>query len=162
MLANQDLRKTQKLAALQEAQIIKAIEASLISIDPNVRLLPVEKALVSRTVVKKLWDLLPDEHLSYRYASVQELKINGQGFLIGDSETPVLLHFGWDVLAVTTTLRAAWEAITTYSEISIDTYNTCIYPASLDWYVIRAGTNLYPMDCLSGDTATLLKLETGN
>jgi hypothetical protein len=160
MLANQDLRKTQKLAAQKEARIIKAIEASLMGIDPNVKLLPIEKALVSQTIVNKLWDILPDEHLSYHYASVEELKINGQGFLIGDPDSPVILHFGWDVLAVTTTLRAAWEAVTTYSEISIDTYNTCIYPASLDWYVIRAGTNLYPMDCLSGDTATILKLTT--
>lgn len=160
MLAKQTLKKAQLLAANQQAQVIGAIRSALSVVDPNAHPLTVEAALVSRTLTKQLWEILPDEHFSYRFGTIDELENSGKRLFKDHFDVPVTLHLGWDTLAFSTTLRAAWETMASYYKIdTIDTYNTCIYPNSLNWYVVRAGTHLYPMDCLSGETGRLIDLE---
>ena len=107
MLANQTLRKIQLLTLRKEAQIIEAIQSALTGVDPNAQLLPLEKALVSRTVNKELWEALPNENQAYQYNSVQELMREGRQFLQDELQAPIILHLGWDMLAFVTTLKAA-------------------------------------------------------
>jgi hypothetical protein len=126
---------------------IQKILSALAHIDPHASLLPLEKAMASRSLIKKLWDLLPDEYYSYRFNSEEEQTINGKVLLpTSDLMQPVTLHLGWDVLAFSCSLEAAWHAWNDFNRAArIDAYNCCIYPASLDWYVVRAGIQLYPM-----------------
>jgi hypothetical protein len=58
-----------------------------------------------------------------------------------------MLHLGWDAPSFSTTLEAAWKGHPNFFELNTDTYNSCVYPGSFEWYVIRAGRNLYPMNC---------------
>lgn len=40
----------------------------------------------------------------------------------------------------------AWDVWYELKNIdTVETYNVCVYPHSINWYIIRAGENLYPM-----------------
>lgn len=128
------------------ARQIQSILSSLAALDAKASLLPMEKAIASRTLVKKLWDLLPEEYESYYLADEENLTDALIKYLPTVSLSQnVTLHLGWDVLSFSCTLEAAWFGWRNYNSISIDTFNSCIYPDSLDWYIIRAGNNFYPM-----------------
>jgi hypothetical protein len=159
MRAHQTFKKLQLLAARKEAQIVGSILVALSPLDPLVQPLALEKARVSRTVINTLWDALPPEHLAYQCSSIEALKMRGQQFLSDKLDTPIILHCGWDMVAFATTVRAAWETMETYYHLSTEGYNTCMYPESFNWFVIRAGKNLYPMDCGVAETPTLIQLE---
>jgi hypothetical protein len=159
MRANQTFKKLQILTTRNIANLAAPVLTALSTIDPSAHLLSLEKALISRTVSKKLWDSLPPEHLSYQFGSIEALKNSGQEFLGDKYESPIILHCGWDVLAFATTVRAAWETMENYYQLTTESYNICLYPESFDWFVIRAGKNLYPMDCMTSETAKLVKLE---
>lgn len=114
--------------------------------DPGAFLLPVEKALASRALVKKLWDLLPGEQYCYTFNSVEEQTRDGGTLLPSlDLTQKVVLHLGWDVLGFSCSLEAAWQTWPNFSHLDTDTFNCCVYPEDLDWYVVRAGASLYPM-----------------
>jgi hypothetical protein len=127
-------------------QLIHKILSKLLQVDAQASLLPVEKATASRILVKKLWEVLPEEHESCQFENVEEQTTKGRGYLpTNEFSQNVTLHLGWDVLSFSCTLEAAWQSWKDFNALNIDTFNCCIYPDSLGWYIIRAGNNLYPM-----------------
>jgi len=128
---------------------IQKILSELTKVDPASFLQPIEKAVASRSLVKKLWDLLPDEQDCFGFNSVEEQTIAGRLLLPTSNLTQVVtMHLGWDVLSFSCSLEAAWQTWLHFNTLNTDTFNCCIYPANIDWYVVRAGTNFYPMTFL--------------
>jgi hypothetical protein len=138
-----DLLKEQNQYTRNIEQIVQALSAA----DPNASILSLEKAVASRSLVKKLWDLLPNEQESHVFITVEDQTNKGRALLPASNfSLPVTLHLGWDILAFSCTLEAAWHTWQKFSTlIGTETFNCCIYPDSLEWYVVRAGGNLYPM-----------------
>jgi hypothetical protein len=121
---------------LEFKQLSQRILQELLRIEPQAGVLPVEQAIASRSLVQKLWDALPDETQTTQ----------GKTHLpTTDFNQQVTLHLGWDLLAFSCTLQAAWYGWRQFHSLNTDTFNCCIYPPTLDWYIIRAGHNLYPM-----------------
>jgi hypothetical protein len=125
---------------------IQSILSELLQIDVKASLLPIDKAIASRILVKKLWDLLPDQRDSFQFDNADEQTSKGSEYLsTGDFTQNVILHLGWDVLSFSCSMEAAWESWKNFNMLNTDTFNCCIYPENLEWYIIRAGNNLYPM-----------------
>jgi hypothetical protein len=127
--------------------IITSIIVELQRIDSEARLVEIEKALASRDLIKQLWSYLPEESLAKQFKDLEAQTIQGKVWLPRQVENEVvILHLGWDVLCFQCSLISAWETWTKYCRLhSSNTYNACIYPTNLQWYIVRAGTNLYPM-----------------
>lgn len=123
---------------------------SLRTMDPGATLLPLVDARVSRDVVARLWESLPDESSARVFPTEEGLTTEGAPLLHAPLDTPVVLHLGWDTFCMRTTLEAAWYTWPAFCHSSTEAYNACVYPDSLEWYIVRAGTSLYPMECLSG------------
>ena len=122
------------------------ILADLRKIDNNAEISPVEQSIAGRELIKQFWDLLPEENQSHCFENVSDQTVNGRILLPAtDFTQKINLHLGWDILSFTCSLLAAWQQWEYFSSINTDTYNCCIFPDSLEWYVIRAGNNLYPM-----------------
>jgi hypothetical protein len=131
---------------------IQSILSELLQIDAKASLLSIDKAIASRILVKKLWDVLPDEEDSYQFNDIDDQTNKATEYLpIGDFTQNVTLHLGWDVMSFVCSLEAAWFAWKNFNTLSTDTFNCCIYPDNLEWYIIRAGNNLYPMSYSGGD-----------
>jgi hypothetical protein len=137
-----DLLKVQS----EYARMVEKVLNTLTVVDPDARVAPVERAVASRALVKRLWELLPDEHEACQFERDEDLMRLGKACLPSfNYQQPVVLHLGWDILCFTCSLEAAWLAWPEFKSLSQDTFNSCIYPTNLEWYTIRAGTNLYPM-----------------
>lgn len=107
---------------------------------------PAVRRPASRHLVKELWDLLPPEQDAIQFNDVQQQTRTGlENLAIQNIEQPVTLHLGWDVLAFSCTLEAAWFSWEFFAHIDTETWNCCIYPEDLGWFVVRAGSGLYPM-----------------
>lgn len=133
------------------SRVIQKILSALLQVDAHASLLPVEKATASRILVKKLWDILPGEHESFQFDSVDEQTAKGGKYLpAADFNQNITLHLGWDILSFRCSFEAAWHTWEIFNTLNTDTFNCCIYPESLEWYIVRAGNNLYPMH-YSGD-----------
>jgi hypothetical protein len=63
------------------SRTIQCILSGLLQTDPNASLLPVDEAIASRTLVKKLWDALPEEQDSYQFNSIDEQTNNATVYL---------------------------------------------------------------------------------
>jgi|GEM_PF-6798480 len=161
MLSNQSLRKEFLLLQRQAKDKTDKILNSLCKVAPESSLLNLGDAVVSRKMIKKLWDCLPEEVDAFTYDSIDELTSAGRDLLPANMDATVVLHCGWDVLSFRTTLRAAWEGYSTFCNIDTETFNICIYPDSLEWYVICAGRHLYPMDCRVGQQPRIATAATG-
>jgi hypothetical protein len=134
---------------------IQRILSELSQIDAKVSLFSIERAIASRILIKKLWDALPNEQDSYHYNDIDEQTIKAKEYLpTVDLTENVSLHLGWDVLGFTCSMEAAWYTWKNFNTLSTDTFNCCIYPQHLEWYIIRAGNSLYPM-ILSGEKYVL-------
>ena len=124
-------------------QILEALKQK----DSDARLLDINEIEAIRIISNKLWDALPDESESYEFENFKEQAKFGKKFI--DNKTKnlkVIFHLGSDNLCFETTLENAWNVW--YEIINLDsfeTYNTCLFSRKLDWYIIRAGINLYPM-----------------
>lgn len=128
-------------------RLVQHILAELFKIDRNASLLTTENSIASRTLVKKLWDALPDEHESYQFNGTSEQTAHAAASLpVADPAQNVTLHLGWDLLCFSCSFKAAWHAWDNFNTINTDTFNSCIYPEDLEWYIVRAGNNLYPMN----------------
>jgi hypothetical protein len=127
-------------------QVTRAIITGILPLDPNAALCPVEKAIASRSLVKKFWDMLPGEEDCYSFTDIEEQSSTGKSLLLQpDFSQVVTLHLGWDLLCFSCTFEAAWDSWASFNTLNTDTFNACIYPSNLEWFVIRAGNNLYPM-----------------
>lgn len=125
---------------------IQSILSGLSQVDVKASLLPIEKAIASRILIKKLWDALPDEYDSYQFDDIEEQTTKGKKYLpTVDFNQSVTIHLGWDIMSFACSLDAAWQSWKYFHALSIDTFNCCIYPDNLEWYIVRAGNNLYPM-----------------
>lgn len=126
--------------------LVKTILGELQKVDPNSFLLPMEKAIASRTLSKTLWEMLPDEMDSIQFNDIPEQIVKGRAFLPEPHlKQIVTLHLGWDTLSFSCSFEAAWFAWNGFHSLGTDTFNCCIYPENIDWFIIRAGANLYPM-----------------
>ncbi len=127
-------------------RISKSILNEIKQFDEHACLLPVNKAMASRSLIKKLWDFLPGEQDSIVFNDIEEQTLKGLHTLPAtDLAQRITLHLGWDCLSFSCTLSAAWNAWDKFCLLSTETYNCCIYPNDLDWFIVRAGINLYPM-----------------
>ena len=128
---------------------MQSILSALLAIDQNATVLTIDKAVASRTLVKTLWDLLPVEQESHAYDTIAEQTTQALNYLpTTDLTQNVTLQLGWDLLCFNCTLEAAWHAWQNFNTLDIDTFNCCIYPEHLEWYMVRAGNNFYPMQYL--------------
>ncbi|MGV3657057.1 MAG: hypothetical protein ACO1NX_03850 [Chitinophagaceae bacterium] len=128
------------------ARSVQHILSALQEVDAQACMHSIEKAVASRSLVKKLWEALPDEKYGYPFVSIEEQTNAGSAYLpTGDFNQKVTLHLGWDVLSFSCSLDAAWHTWKNFDMSDPEFYNCCIYPDSLEWYIIRAGNNLYPM-----------------
>lgn len=133
-----------------------AVLAALRVFDPDVAPLDLTAARVSHTIAASLWQALPDEHEARAFESEELLTANGASVLPHDTAERITLHLGFHHLAVRTTVEAAWHAWPGFCRVdAVETYNTCMYPDSLRWYIVRAGTHLYPMRCDVGPDPVL-------
>lgn len=156
MLIQQILRKELLIAQHETAKICLAISSALASLDPDSRISTIQEALTAQRIVKRLWDLLPNEFYSYTYSSPAQIVSQGSWCLRGLGNPLVLFQLGWGALSFRTTLQAAWKAWPNFADLCTETFNTCIVPDSMEWYLIRAGRHLYPMRCSSSETPTLI------
>jgi hypothetical protein len=147
MNSNQRLRKEFLIErARTEAAVTPALQA-LLTCDPTTAIASLKHSRTSRRqTVRRLWDALPDESDAYSFKSIDELVASGSWCLAGLGDPTVTLHLGWDELCFLATLQAAWSAWPAFASSSVDAFNCCIYPESLEWYIVRAGTHLYPME----------------
>ena len=128
----------------------------LMRTDPQAAPLPIAQAVASRSLVQQLWDALPDESESILFEDFETQTTQGISHVpTTDFSQQVTVHLGWDLLAFSCSLEAAWHSWAGFNSLSTDTFNCCIYPPSLSWYVMREGHNLYPMKC-AGPAYSLL------
>src|SRR5690349_3263365 len=140
MITNRQLKLELVKEQNNYVQIVRSVLSGILMIDPSATVHPTEKAIASRSLVKKLWEMLPGEEQSYQFSDIAEQTKEGVAFLRSYAfSQPVTLHLGWDLLCFSCTLKAAWESWNYFSELNNDTYNACIYPADIGWYVVRAG-----------------------
>ena len=157
MLARDALRLHASRSRSQQTWVGLASKA-LSAFDPAARLLNPADGLVSLAVAERLRELLPDEHFACRFESFREQDEAG-ALLIErfGAETPVTLHLGYGPVAFAVGLRAAWCGWREFCEATVDAYNACLYPAGMEWYVVRAGRHfVYPMDCEAGERLQLV------
>lgn len=134
------------LKDLQEySRTVQLILSELLQRDAKAFVLSTDRSVASRALIKKLWDALPDEQYSYQFNNTGEQTEKGKAYLPQDLTQTVTMHLGWDVMCFTCSLEAAWFAWNNFNTMNTDTFNCCIYPAGLEWYIIRAGNALYPM-----------------
>ena len=136
------LKRKNKIRNLRN-QILEILKVN----DNNARSLDIDEIISSRETAKVLWNMLPDEFDAYRYSNLDEQRVKGSKFLEKKQlDKKVIIHFAWDSLCFETTLENAWNSWYELNNLdSVETYNTCIFPLPVDWYIIRAGVNLYPM-----------------
>ncbi len=144
MTTNRQLRiellKNQQEFVRKTRQILLALS----KIDPQACLFSIDKAVANRTMVKKLWELIPEEQDSYQINGMEPDQMIA--FIAEvDLNQKVTLHLGWDLFSFECTFKAAWFAWDHFNTIDTDTYNACIFPPNPEWFIIRAGNNLYPM-----------------
>lgn len=151
------LRKKMIIAQREVAKTFSIISGALLSIDPNSRPTTTEESKAFQTVAKHLWELLPDENDSYTYDSPADLLSRGSWCLQGLGNPNVVFQLGWSGISFHTSLQAAWTAWPIFASHNTDTFNSCIFPESLAWYLIRAGRHLYPMQCSSPTTPILMR-----
>ena len=156
MKSFQSLRKDYLLARHECDRTLTAVLDALVSLEPSSRTATLSEALASQRVVRLLWDQLPEEHLAHQYPSPFETTSQALWCLSGLGNPNVTLHLGWGGLSFATSLSAAWTAWPTFAALTTDTYNSCIYPPTLQWYLIRAGRHLYPMDCRTSERPVLM------
>ena len=156
MRLQQTLRKTLLHARSRHTRLLTAVQQALQHADDRAAPLSLAAALASKELVRHLWDALPAEASAYRYASIEQLTTDGRWCVAHALDERVTLHLGWDVIGFTTSVQAAWEMWPSFATLNTDTYNVCVYPESLGWYIIRAGTRLYPIDCTQ-DGAVLMR-----
>ncbi|MBF9223042.1 hypothetical protein [Hymenobacter ruricola] len=146
MATNRQLKIDLLKAQNDYSRLVEQVVQALATVDPSARATRVEQAVASRALVGKLWDLLPDEHKSFQFKSGEEMLRNGRDYLPATGhQQPVILHLGWDILSFSCSFEAAWLAWPDFHKLGQEAFNSCVYPANLAWYIIRAGTNLYPM-----------------
>ncbi len=150
MLAHQSFKKDLLSSRHKYTEQVKPVLSTLRQFDPTAALLDLPQAWASRDLVAALWKALPDEYCAYKFESEEALTEHGAAVLNRDLAEPVTLHLGWETFCVRATLEAAWYAWPKFCHTSLEAYNTCLYPESLRWYIVRAGRNLYPMDCGAG------------
>lgn len=164
MLFIREIKKEYIINRNKNRKIISSILDALHVFDENAKLLSLEEAINSRDLIKKFWDALPNEYYAFHYESIDEMIRDGEKFLPSDKKIQITLHLGWEVLSFSTTLEAAWKGHPKFFELNTETYNSCIYPGSFEWYVIRAGRHLYPMNCSLNEKPQIItneaKLET--
>lgn len=146
MATNRQLKLALRKERNDYSHKIQHILSRLTALDVSASLLPLEQAIASRTLMKKLWELLPDEGASYSFDTIEEQTIRAREYLPATAFTQIVtLHLGWDVLGFRCTLEAAWLAWKDFHTLDTDTFNACVYPDNLDWFIVRAGHNVYPM-----------------
>lgn len=150
MLACQSLKKLSLVRRRAHGSHAGAVLTALHTRDPDAALLALVDAWVSRDIVARLWESLPDESSACVFPTEEALTTEGARLLPAPLDTPVVLHLGWETFCVRTTLDAAWYTWPAFCHSGTEAYNACVYPESLEWYIVRAGTSLYPMECLSG------------
>lgn len=127
-------------------RLLSTILGELHSIDLNATQRPAAVSLASRNLVKELWGNLPEEHSALKFNDIREQTEKGKNRLpTRNFDEIITVHFGWDILCFECSLGAAWNSWINFCGNSPETFNCCIYPNDLDWFIIRAGTNLYPM-----------------
>jgi hypothetical protein len=109
MRLQQSLRKTLLHARSRHERLQTTIYQALKQIDNQAAVLSVSAALASKDLVKHLWEALPSEAAAYRYNSPQQLTSEGRWCIVDYLDERVTFHLGWDVLAFSTTVRAAWD-----------------------------------------------------
>ncbi|MFA6956484.1 MAG: hypothetical protein WC538_11495 [Thermoanaerobaculia bacterium] len=161
MHAQDSLRKELLLQRRASEGLVSAILAALREIDPSSSVVDMAGAMSARVLVKRLWDLLPDEHHAYAFESLDELITQGSWCLNGLGDPRVTLCLGWDGLSVHSSLHAAWTAWPRFASLNTATFNSLIVPESLAWYIARSGQRLYPMNCSASARPELLRPPPG-
>jgi hypothetical protein len=155
VIAALSLKKLLLVQRRTYAELVDSVLVALRELDPAASLLEAPEAWARRDLVASLWNALPEEDAAYRFESEEVLTREGAVVLEGGPGESVVLHLGWETFCVRTTLEAAWYGWPRFCRASTEAYNACVYPDSLSWYVVRAGTNLYPMDCRGGSSPHL-------
>jgi hypothetical protein len=155
-LASQQLKKKLLLARRGSSQLIAHILADLRSVDPLAEVAPLAALLASKAVVAELWRLAPDESQAFRFDSPEALATEGRWSIEGFGAPRVTLHLGWDNLCFLCSLEASWSAWPLFCRLTTETFNAAVYPDTLDWVFLRAGSNLYPLLLNSGPDPRLL------
>jgi hypothetical protein len=144
------MNKKLKLEFLKDVNnfnnLVSLILNELIIIDKNAKQLPLNLSLASQNLTGKLWKFAPEEYGAYKFRNIKQQTEEGKELLpTKNFNENVTIHFGWNTLSFDTSLNAAWFSWIKFCQSNTDTFNCCLYPKNLDWYVLRAGTNLYPM-----------------
>lgn len=111
---------------------------------------------MTEALTREMWDRLPEESFSYLYESPHDLMARGAWCIRDLPNQPVTMQLGFAQLSFRCTLQAAWEAWPRFAYLSTDTYNSCVFPDDFGWYIVRAGSHLYPMLCTTGETPSLI------
>jgi hypothetical protein len=159
MKSNQRLRLQQKFTQQKMSNLFTTICHALTVYDSESRPATLEESLVSKHNIKILWDALPNEWLSYTYEAPEDHCAKGFWCLNGLGNPIVTLHLGYETLCFVTTLKAAWAVWHLFDRLDNvhEGGNACIYPSNFDWYLIRAGSSLYPMECSRTQQPELMK-----
>ncbi len=136
--------------------LVAHILAGLRSIDPLAEAAPLATLLASKAMVRELWQLAPDESQAFRFDSPEALTTDGRWSIESFGPSPVTLHLGWDCLCFLCSLEAAWSAWPLFCRATTDTFNAAVYPETLEWVVLRAGSHLYPLRLDRGTGSELL------
>ncbi len=132
-------------ARRRSSDLVGRILTDLRSVDPLAEVAPLATLLASKSVVSDLWKLAPDESQAFRFESPEALTTEG-GWSIESFGSPrVTLHLGWDNLCFLCSLDASWSAWPLFCHLTTDTFNAAVYPDTLEWAVLRAGSHLYPL-----------------
>jgi hypothetical protein len=143
-------------ARRSSSELVAHILTDLRSVDPLADVAPLATLLASKAVVSDLWQLAPDESQAFRFASPEALANEGRWSIAGLGCPRVTLHLGWDNLCFLCSLEASWSAWPLFCHLTTETFNAAVYPDTLEWVVLRAGSHLYPLLLNSGRDPKLL------
>lgn len=161
MNAQHSLRKEFLLQQREDERLVADVLASLRERDSSSSVVDVAGVMSARKLAQRLWDLLPEEHDSYGFESLDELITKGSWCLNGLGDPQITLCLGWDGFSFRTSLQAAWLGWPKFASLNTATFNSLIFPDSLEWYIVRAGRRLYPMRCSSSERPELVPAPLG-
>jgi hypothetical protein len=149
MTSQRTLRR--ELLAFRNAdrELLGHVMGALQRRDVSAALLDLPSARASRVLSAKLWDALPGEHVGQMFGTPDEAAAAALAF-VKDPDAPVTLHLGFAELAVRTSAGSALQAWPEFCHEATELFNACLYPDDLAWYVVLAGSHVYPMRCDAG------------
>lgn len=128
----------------------------------NSYILSINEALLSKSLVKKLWRCTDGKGF-YNYFDIKDNNFEVLNYF--DLEQIVTLHLGWDILSYSCNLKSALLSFEKFKNIEInsfgdiyETFNLCVYPNTIDWCLIFAGHNFYPIK-LNSEKPEIIKFE---